>query len=142
MPFTRIAIHLVWSTKNREKLISKELKPILLSHIKENAQNKSIIIDSINCVSDHIHLLIFLKPSQKLSDVLMLIKGESSFWINKNKLTKTKFEWQDEYFANSVSESNIEKVRKYIKDQEAHHKKKSFMDEFSDLLVKHGFEDK
>ncbi len=142
MPYTKIAIHLVWSTKNREKLITSELKLLLLSHIQENAKNKLIFIDTLNCVSEHIHILIFLKPTQKLSDVLMLIKGESSFWINHNKLTKVKFEWQDDYFANSVSESNLRKVRKYIRNQEEHHKKRKFLDEYSELLLKHGFENK
>lgn len=142
MPYTKIAIHLVWSTKNREKIITNELKPKLLSHIKENAIAKSIIIDTLNCVTDHIHIIIFLRPNQKLSDVLMLIKGESSFWVTQNKLTKTKFEWQDDYFANSVSESNLDKVREYILNQEEHHKKKSFIDEYNELLKKYGFENK
>lgn len=69
----------------------------------------------------------------------MLIKGESSYWINKNKLTSTKFEWQDEYIALSVSESIVEKVRKYISNQEQHHIKKSFTDEYKEFLVNTGF---
>ena len=110
MPYTRIAIHAMWSTKNRDKIITKELKPVLLEHIRENAKKKNILLDTINCVQDHIHILFFLMPSQKLSDVLQLIKGESSFWVNRQKLKSTKFEWQDEYIAISVSQSVIEKV--------------------------------
>jgi putative transposase len=68
-----------------------------------------------------------------------LIKGESSFWINKNKLTKEKFEWQDEYFAVSVSESVVDKVRDYIKKQEIHHEKKSFQEEYDEFISKFGF---
>jgi hypothetical protein len=71
---------------------------------------------------------------------MQLIKGESSFWINQVKLTKEKFEWQDEYYGVSVSESMIEKVRNYIKNQEIHHSLKSYDDEIDDLIRKHGFE--
>jgi len=70
---------------------------------------------------------------------MQLIKGESSFWINKNQLTKEKFSWQDEYFAVSVSESMIESVRNYIKNQEIHHKKKSFADEYQEFIDKYNF---
>jgi REP element-mobilizing transposase RayT len=69
-----------------------------------------------------------------------LIKGESSFWINKNKLTIEKFEWQDEYFAVSVSESMLDKVRDYIKNQEEHHRKKTFQEEYDEFISKYGFE--
>jgi REP element-mobilizing transposase RayT len=90
-------------------------------------------------VEDHIHLLISLSTEQTIAKVAMLIKGESSFWINKEKLTKQKFEWQDEYIALSVSESAVSKVRKYIDGQEAHHQKKTFMEEYEEFLSAHGF---
>ena len=70
---------------------------------------------------------------------MQLIKGESSFWINKNELTKNKFQWQDEYFAVSVSESIIDKVRDYIKNQETHHDKKTFEEEYDEFILKFGF---
>lgn len=70
---------------------------------------------------------------------MKLIKGESSFWINKNKLTKTKFEWQNEYFVVGVSESSLESVRRYIANQEEHHKKSGFEEEFADFLLRAGF---
>ncbi len=71
---------------------------------------------------------------------MQLLKGESSFWINKNHLCKTRFEWQDEYFAVSVSESTLESVRKYIANQEVHHRTKSFDAEFEDFLKRAGFQ--
>ncbi len=140
MPYTKLWIHLIWSTKNREPYITNELKSKLLSHIRGNAKLKKIHIDFINCVKDHIHILINIHPEQKLSDVIRLIKGESSYWINKNKLLKLKFEWQDEYIALSVSESAVDKVRDYIKNQEEHHKTKSFIDEYKEFIKKMGFE--
>ncbi len=139
MPYTKVMIHFIWSTKNRVPIISKNLKPLLLSHIKENSVAKNIFIDALNCVEDHIHLLISLGTEQTIAKLAMLIKGESSFWVNKQKIIKDKFEWQDEYIALSVSESAIDKVRQYILNQDDHHKKKSFMQEYDDFLKLHGF---
>ena len=130
MPYTKIMIHLIWATKNREPIISKNLKPLLLNHIKENSIVKEIYIDSLNCVEDHIHLLISLEREQTISKVVQLIKGESSFWVNKQNIIPQKFEWQNEYIALSVSESAIENVRKYIDNQEEHHRKRTFQEEY------------
>lgn len=139
MPFVKVMIHFIWSTKDRERVISKELKPKLLGHIKENSIKKGIYIDSLNCVEDHIHLLISLGTEQPISKIAMLIKGESSFWVNKQELTNKKFEWQDEYIALAASESAIEKVRAYIGNQEVHHTKKTFAQEYEEFLSAHGF---
>ncbi len=134
MPYTKVMIHFIWSTKNRKRIISKELKPLLLAHIKENSIAKGIFIDSLNCVQDHIHLLISLGTEQTISKIAMLIKGESSFWVNKQKLIKEKFEWQDEYIGLSVSGPGINKVRQYIADQERHHQKKTYTQEYEEFL--------
>ncbi|MCH7827671.1 MAG: IS200/IS605 family transposase [Bacteroidetes bacterium] len=138
MPFIRIWIHLIWTTKNREKIITPELKNLLIEHIKSNCKEKGIWLDSVNCVSNHIHLLISLNAEMPVSKLTMLIKGESSHWINKNKLVKGKFQWQDEYIALSVSESIIPKVRDYIKNQEEHHRKKTFSEEYDEFIKKYG----
>jgi len=114
MPYIKVYIHFIWATKNRKPIITKELKPLLLTHIKENSIKKGIFIHSLNCVEDHVHLLISLGSEQTISKVAMLIKGESSFWVNKQKLTPYKFEWQDEYIALAVSESAIPNVSRYI----------------------------
>ncbi len=124
MPYIKIWIHLIFLTKNRDKLISKQLKPQLLKHIKENSIEKNIYIDFMNCVSDHIHLLISLNSEQTISKVTQLINGESSHWINKNNLIPNKFEWQDEYIAVSIGHSQVNRVRDYIKNQEEHHGRK------------------
>jgi len=141
MPFVKVYIHLVWATKNRAPLLSsKELRLTVWNHIRENAQAKGIYLDFINGHIDHCHCLISLGVDQTIQKVAQLLKGESSFWINQNKLTAAKFEWQDEYFAASVSESMVDKVREYIKRQEAHHAHKSFQDEAVAWLARHGFE--
>jgi REP element-mobilizing transposase RayT len=84
----------------------------------------------MNCVSDHIHLLVSLGKEQSISNIALLIKGESSFWVNKHVLIPQKFQWQEEYFAVSVGESGLDKVRKYIAAQEEHHRKKTFAEEY------------
>jgi putative transposase len=140
MPYTKVMIHYIWATKNRFPLIIPDLKKQLLPHIKENSVKKEIFIDTLNCVEDHIHLLVSLGTEQTIAKVAQLIKGESSFWVNQSKIIKTKFEWQDEYIALSVSESGIEKVRQYIANQEEHHNKKTFAQEYDDFIRVHGFE--
>ncbi|MBP6411206.1 MAG: IS200/IS605 family transposase [Pseudarcicella sp.] len=141
MPFIKVYIHFVWSTKNRVPYLdSKQLRQTVWKHISENAKEKGIFIDFINGYSDHCHCLVSLGVDQTIQKVMQLIKGESSFWINKQQLTKDKFEWQDEYFAVSVSESIIDKVRDYIKNQEEHHSKKTFQQEYDEFNKKFGFE--
>ena len=140
MSFVKVYLHCVWSTKNRiPYLDSIELRQKVWNHIRENAIQKGIYIDFINGYSDHCHCLISLGVDQNIQKVIQLIKGESSFWINKNELTKEKFQWQEEYFAVSVSESILDKVREYIKNQEEHHKKKSFQEEYDEFILKYGF---
>lgn len=141
MPYIKVYIHFVWSSKNRYPFLnSKELRLNVWNHIKENAKGKGIFINFINGYSDHCHCLVSLGVDQSIQKVMQLIKGESSFWINKNELTNEKFEWQEEYFAVSVSESMLDKVREYIKNQEEHHRKKTFQDEFDEFILKYEFE--
>lgn len=140
MPFLNIYLHVIWSTKNRIKIITKELRPLLLDHINFNAKEKGIFILAINCVQDHIHILISLGADQTIGKIVQLIKGESSHWINKNKMLRGKFEWQDDYIAVSVSKSILEKVKDYISNQEEHHRVKSFSEEVEEFRRKYGFE--
>jgi REP element-mobilizing transposase RayT len=140
MPYVRVWIHLIWSTKNRSPLLTKELKKKVLVHIKENASQKGIFLDTINGVVDHIHALVSLRADQTVAKVAQLLKGESSHWINEQDLALGKFEWQDEYIAVSISESILDRVREYIKNQEEHHRKKTFAEEYQDFMKKYGFE--
>jgi putative transposase len=139
MPYSSLFVHAMWSTKNREKIISPELKNELLAFILNYGKEKGIHIDRVNCVSDHIHILLSLKADQSVSSVLGLIKGASSYYINKQKLTVGKFEWQDDYLAFSVSLSVVNKVRAYIENQEAHHAKKTFSQEYNEFIKAYGF---
>ncbi len=141
MPFIKVYIHFVWSTKNRIPFLeTKEIRQTVWQHMRENAFQKGIHLDFINGYSDHCHCLISMGGEQTMSKTMQLIKGESSFWINKQGLTKQKFEWQDEYFAIAVSESRIDIVRNYIKNQEEHHSRKTFKDEYDGYIEKYKFE--
>lgn len=139
MPYLKIWIHCVWATKNRVPVLTPEIRQKLFAHIRENAAAKQIHLDLINGYVDHVHCLISLNQEQTISKIIQLIKGESSCWINKTKLCRRRFEWQDGYFALSVSESAVNHLREYIKNQEEHHNKKSFAHEHTEFLVRHGF---
>ncbi len=140
MPWVKVWIHFVWSTKNREPYLSDEIRLKVFQHIRENAKQKGIYLDFINGYIDHLHCLISLGTDQTMEKIMQLIKGESSFWINQNRLCPTKFGWQDEYFAVSVSESNVPSVRRYIAKQEEHHRTNSFDDEFEGFMKRAGFQ--
>ena len=140
MSFIKVYIHFVWSTKNRGPILNtKELRKQVWQHIRENAIEKGIFIDFINGFSQHCHCLISLGGDQTIQKIMQLVKGESAYWINKNQLTETKFEWQDEYYAVSVSQSMLDRVREYIKNQEDHHSRKTFEDEIDEFIEKYRF---
>jgi putative transposase len=135
MPFSNIFIHTVWATKDRMPFLSKPILHKVIEHIKENAVKKNICIDTMGGHNEHIHCLILLEPTQTVANIMNLIKGESSHWINENHLIKGKFEWQDDYYATSVSPSVVSKVRNYILNQEIHHRKKTFAQEYEEFLM-------
>ncbi len=141
MPYINVNIHFVWSTKNRIPfLATKDQRMALWLHIKDNAKKKEIYVDFVNGYTDHCHCLVSLGVDQTISEVMQLIKGESSFWVNKTQLCAQKFQWQDDYYAVSVSQGHIEKVRNYIKNQEDHHRKKTFQNECDEFLEHYGFQ--
>ncbi|MFK7970370.1 MAG: IS200/IS605 family transposase [Bacteroidia bacterium] len=138
MPYIRVWVHFVWSTKHREPLLTDKVRASLFEHIKENALSKNIFLAEVNGYTDHIHCLVSLKATQTLAYVAQHIKGESSYWVNSHELTASNFQWQREYYAVSVGESEIGRIRRYIQNQETHHAKQSF-DEELETLKKKGF---
>ena len=139
MSYVRIWVHTVWGTKSREPILQKDNRYTLFQHIRENGKEKGIYIDFLNGYTDHVHALISLDAEQSIAKVMQLMKGESSFWANKNTLFQHKLHWSDEYYAVSVSESMVNKVRDYIKNQEVHHSKKTFAEECEEFMTKYGF---
>lgn len=134
MSFIRIWVHCVWTTKDRIPYLRDQIRQNVISHIRENAKLKGIYIDHINGYNEHLHTLISLGGKQNTSDIMQKIKGESSYWINKNKMTRLKFEWQDDYYAVSIGMSQVENLREYIRDQVNHHHKVSFKDELNRMI--------
>ena len=120
-------------------MLSAGTRPLLFTHIRENARTKGIYLDFINGFVEHVHTLISLGGDQSVSKVAQLLKGESSHWANQQQLMATNLEWQDEYIAVSVSDSMVDTVREYIKNQEEHHRKKSFAEEYDEFLNEYGF---
>ena len=132
--YTQLYVHLIFSPKNREALIKKEWKDELYKYITGIVTNEEQKLIAINGVSDHIHILIGLKPNRSLSDLVRDIKANSSRFINEKSWINGKFEWQTGFGAFSYSHSQLTNVIKYIENQEAHHKKKTFKEEYVKFL--------
>jgi putative transposase len=139
MSYVKIWVHLVFSTKSRNPFLSNKIRLDVQKHIIANCKEKDIFLQTINGHTEHLHCLISLGKDQTIAQVARLIKGESSHWINNNQLIPEKFIWQDDYFAVSVSESQLEKVANYIKNQETHHANKPFSEEVEEFIIKYGF---
>ena len=139
MPYVKVWIHLVWTTKKRKPLLNDTIRARVFDHIRQNAKAKGIFIDHIGGYREHLHVLISLGTNQKITEIVKLLKGESSHWINQEQLIAEKFQWQHEYFAVGVSESIVEKVRAYIRKQEEHHRQQPFEEEFKAMITKFGF---
>jgi REP element-mobilizing transposase RayT len=139
MAFVKIMIHAVWGTKRRTPWLTGDIRPLVIEHIRQNARVKGIFIDRLNGYNDHLHCLMGLNADMSIAKVMQLIKGESAFWINKLGLVRPKFEWADEYFAVSVSESALGKVRAYIDGQEEHHKTKTYRQEYDEFMANYDF---
>ncbi|WP_243408707.1 IS200/IS605 family transposase, partial [Flavobacterium sp. WLB] len=116
--------------------IHKNWKNDLYKYISGIIKNNNHKILAINGVSDHVHILIGIRPAQSISELMKSIKQNSSKWINENKFTNIHFEWQEGYGAFSYSKSQLSAVADYIENQEEHHKKKTFKEEYINFLEK------
>lgn len=134
--YTQIHVQFVFSVKYREGVISSLWKEELYKYIAGIIKTNNHKLLAINGMPDHIHILIGMRPTQSVSDLMQDIKGSSSKWINEKKFIKSKFEWQEGYGAFSYSKSQLNSVISYINHQETHHKKISFRDEYLDFLRK------
>jgi len=138
--FTQIHIQLVFTVQDRYCIIRHSWKDELYKYITVIIQNHGHKVLAINGMPDHVHLLIGMRPTQSLSDLLQDIKGDSSKWINRKGFLKGRFSWQEGYGAFSYSISQIENVIEYIKNQDVHHLKITFIDEYRDFLEKFAIE--
>ncbi len=136
--FNKIWIHAIWATKKREPLIHQSFERRVYQYIAEQLREQGCPVRIINGMADHIHCLFLLNPQKAIAEVIKQIKGSSSHFINQNDLISEKFAWQTGYAAYSISESGVEKVFEYIKNQKSHHQKKTFQQEYDDFIKLYG----
>lgn len=134
--YTQINIHAVFATKGRENFILKNFRDQLFQYISGILRNINQFPLAVNGHKDHVHVFFELKPTDSVSNVLQIVKTNSSKWINDSKFLKGKFNWQNGYGAFSYSKSQRNDVIQYIINQEEHHKKQSFKTEYLELLNK------
>jgi len=134
--YTQLHIQMIFAVQNRECFIRKSWKTELYKYITGIIQNHQHKVLVINGMPDHIHILVGMRPTQSLSELMQDIKGDSSKWINNNGFVKGKFSWQEGYGAFSYSKSHVNAVIDYIKNQEEHHRKHTFLEEYLDFLNK------
>ncbi len=138
--FSQIYIHCVFATKDRNSAISKTWKDELYKYICGIVNNSNQKVYAINGVSNHIHILISIKPNCLLSDLVRDIKASSSKWVNTKSFVKGKFQWQEGFGSFSVSQSQLDKVIAYIDNQEEHHRKLPFKEEYLGFLKSYNIE--
>ena len=132
--YTQLYFHIVFAVKGRSNYISEQWKDELYKYISGIIANKDQKLMIVNGMPNHIHLLIGTKPNCNLSDLIRDIKANSSKWINEKKFTNFHFEWQTGFGAFTVSQSVVPNVIEYIKNQEEHHRKKTFKEEYIEFL--------
>jgi len=135
--FTKIAIHAVWSTKDRKPLIKPIAQSIIFEFIKKELTELSCPVLLINGMQDHVHCLFYLNPQKSISEIIKQIKGSTSHYINQQDILVDKFSWQTGYSAFSVDENSIQTIYDYVSHQKFHHQKKSFQQELEELFRQH-----
>ncbi len=138
--FTQIYIQIVFSTYQRQDMIRNEIKDDIYKYITGIVQNKHHKLIVINGMTDHIHIFIGMKPNESISDLVRDIKKDSSKFINSNGWIRGKFQWQEGFGAFSYGHSQINDVIQYIQNQETHHKKLTFKEEYVNFLEKFNVE--
>lgn len=134
--YTQIHIQAIVAVKFRAAVIMPQWKERLHQYITGIVQNNTHKMLCINSMPDHLHLFFGFRPVQSLSDLMRLVKGESSEWINKQGFTSSVFRWQEGYGAFSYARSQVKAVAHYVENQEKHHRKKSFLEEYKEFLHK------
>ena len=138
--YTQLHIQFVFAVKFRDSVIGQDWEERLYTYMTGIIQNYNHKVLAINGMPDHIHILIGMRPTQSVSDLMETVKSSSSKWINQEKFLKTKFAWQDGFSAFSYTKSHVAAVQKYIYNQKEHHKKESFLDEYRKVLKGFGIE--
>ena len=136
--YNKIWIHFIWETLNKQKILPKEARVEISDYLYKYSKEKNIYMKTNFVNADHVHALIDLPTNISVEECIKLLKGSSSHYINKNRLITTKFSWGRGYGAFSVSASQVESVTAYIKNQEEHHRVRSFTEEYKMFIEKYG----
>jgi putative transposase len=138
--YTQIHIQCVFAVKYRHAMIVPDWKERLHQYITGIVQNHGHKMIAINTMPDHLHMFFGMRPNQSLSDLMKIVKGDSSEWINNKRFTKKTFRWQEGYGGFSYEKNKIGVVAAYIENQELHHTKKTFLVEYREYLDHFGIE--
>ena len=135
--FYKIWLHVVFSTKDREPIITIDKEKLVHDYLSEQLIESGCPVRIINGMPDHMHLLFLQNPQKSVSEIVKQIKGASSHWINHEKIFNMAFTWQTGFGVFSVSESQLEKAYNYIKNQKEHHKRRTFNQEYDEFIKYH-----
>jgi len=138
----KLYIHLIWGTHNRQRILKPDLSIALFKHFVERSKELNIVFEKMNIQPEYVHILLYLPSDTSIAKIAKDLKGESSNWINENNFIPRKFRWQRGYGAFSVSASQIEIVKQYIKNQDEHHRRKSFQEEYDEWSANYGIRNK
>jgi len=138
--YSQLYVHYVFAVQNRLCLINNNWQEKLYKYMTGIIDQQGHKLYMINGMSDHIHILISMNPKQAPSDLMYHLKRSSSLWVNQNKLAVGKFSWQEGFGAFSLGKSQLPVIIKYIEEQQEHHKKKSFTDEYLQFLKENDIE--
>ncbi len=138
--YNKIWIHAVWATKNRIPLLQTDIEKQVHDYMRQQFIDSGCPVRIINGMPDHVHSLFLLNPQKAITEIIKQIKGATSHWMNEKNLITEKFSWQTGYAAYSVSESQLQKIFQYIKNQKIHHQKQTFAIEFEKFTKLHGFQ--
>ncbi len=136
--YNKIWLHLIFSTKDWAPIINTNVESQVYNHIIEQLVEMSCPVRIINGMPNHVHLLFLQNPKIAVTDIIKQIKGNTAHWVNQQNLINEKFAWQVGYAAYSVSESQLNKVFLYIRNQKEHHKRKTFQQEYEEFIKAHG----
>jgi len=138
--YTALYYHIVFSTKDREPWLAREIRPRIWAYIGGIARENGMIAIEVGGIADHVHVLISAPATKTVSDAVKQIKGASSRWLKETFPNMSAFAWQDGYGAFSEGKVNIDGIRQYIRTQEEHHRTKTFAEEYRGFLERNGIE--
>jgi REP element-mobilizing transposase RayT len=138
--FTNLLYHIVFATKDRHPWLAEALRPDLFAYLAGAVRDEGGIPLIVNGMPEHAHVLAKLRPDRALADVVSVVKSRSSGWLHRTQPDLSAFVWQTGYGGFTVSQSQVETVRRYIENQEKHHRAMPFVVEYRKLLLAHGYE--